>query len=84
MKTAIYIEDGITQLVLTPETEYEKDIIKGFGDKLDNVKVFNGTFYDCRGGWVRQTALKERSHFSQGDLPDDQSLIMRLSSEDTP
>jgi len=81
MKTAIYIEDGLTQLVLTPETEYEKDIVKGFGDKLDKVKVFNGTFYDCRGGWVRQTALKERSHFSQADPPDDSSLIMRLSAE---
>lgn len=82
MKTAIYIEDGVTQLVLSPETEYEKDIVKAFGDKLDRVSVFNGTFYDCRGGWVRQTALKERSHFSQGSPPEDCSLIMRLDKSE--
>ena len=82
MKTAIYIEDGIMQLVLTPETEYEKGIIKAFGDKLNRVKVFNGTFYDCRGGWIRQTALKERAHFSHGQLEDDSSLIMRIDAEE--
>jgi len=81
VKTAIYIEDGTTQIVLTPETEYEKGIVKGFGDKLDKVQVFNGTFYDCRGGWVRQSAFKERSHFSHGMPEDDSSLIMRLSQE---
>ena len=82
MKTAIYIEDGIMQLVLTPETEYEKGMIKAFGDKLNRVKVFNGTFYDCRGGWIRQTALKDRGHFSQGQPEDDSSLIMRIDAEE--
>lgn len=80
MKTAIYIEDGVTQLVLTPETEYEKGIVKGFGDKLDRVQVFNGTFYDCRGGWIRQTAQKY-SMYSHGQSDDDYSLIMRLDSD---
>lgn len=80
MKTAIYIEDGITQLVLTPETEYEKNLVKGFAEKLDRVQVFNGTFYDCRGGWVRQTALKHR-HFSGIPADEDHSLIMRLAEK---
>ena len=80
MKTAIYIEDGITQIVLTPEPEYEKDVIKGLGDKISRVQVFQGTFYDCRGGWVRQTALKHKSPYSF-DAQDDTSIIMRLDAE---
>ena len=81
MKTAIYIEDGVTQLVLTPETEYEKDIVKGFGDKLNRVQVFHGGFYDCRGGWIRQTAYQQSSDmYSSLDRSENCSLIMRLDS----
>lgn len=84
MKTAIYIEDGVTQLVLTPETEYEKDIVKGFGDKLDRVQVFQGGFYDCRGGWIRQTAYNDRGQGMYGvswDRSENASLVMRLDKE---
>jgi len=82
MKTAIYIEDGVTQLVLTPETEYEKDIVKGFGDKLDRVQVFQGGFYDCRGGWIRQSAYREPNgmYGSSWDRSENTSLVMRLDS----
>ena len=82
MKTAIYIEDGVTQLVLTPETEYEKGIVNGFGDKLSRVKVFEGQFYDCRGGWVRQSAYyPDRVSYGSWDRADS-SLIMRLDSSE--
>lgn len=85
MKTAIYIEDGTTQLVLTPETEYEKEIVRSFGKRLNTVKVFEGQFYDCRGGWVRQSAWRDRG--SLGSVYDryDTSLIMRIGTdEDQP
>ncbi len=77
MKTAIYIEDGVVQLVLTPEGEFEKNAISTFQDKPLAAKIFDGTFYDCRGGWVRQAeyfpgaALRGR----------DQSLIVRIEDE---
>lgn len=54
MKTAIYIEDGVVQLVITPETDFEKNAVKSFTDKPLETKIFSGSFYDCRGGWVRQ------------------------------
>ena len=79
MKTAIYIEDGVTQLVLTPETDYEKGIVSSFGDRLSCVEVFNGTFYDCRGGWVRQSAMKHKGSPYSHSIEDDCSLIMKLS-----
>ncbi len=82
MKTAIYIEDGVTQLVLTPETEYEKDIVHAFGKKLSRVQVFEGQFYDCRGGWIRQTAYyPERGSPMQHERRDS-SLIMRIDSDE--
>ena len=81
MKTAIYIEDGVTQLVLTPESEYEKNIVHSFGKRLDTVKVFEGTFYDCRGGWVRQSAWRERGPYDYYDSKDT-SLIMRIGTDE--
>jgi hypothetical protein len=79
VKTAIYIEDGVTQLVLTPESEYEQGIVKAFGKDLSRVQVFDGTFYDCRGGWVRQTAHRDRFFASYNDgYCHDSSLILRI------
>jgi len=33
MKTAIYIEDGMTQIVITPETDFDKAALKALRDK---------------------------------------------------
>ena len=55
MKTAIYIEDGVVQIVLTPNTAFEKELcskLEGFD--LENIKVYRGEFYHCVGGWDRQ------------------------------
>lgn len=82
MKVAIYIEDGVQQIVLTPETEYEKDVVHGFGRKISRVQVFDGSFYDCRGGWIRQSAYyparQSMGSFDRSDC----SIIMRLDKED--
>lgn len=67
MKTAIYIQDGDVQLVLTPESEFEKNALKAFQQKPLEAKIKRGSFYDCQGGWIRQCA-------------DDDSLIMRMKS----
>ena len=71
MKTAIYVEDGVVQLVLTPQNEFETNVLRSFdGDKL-NVVIKTGQFYDCRGGWTR--------HSSQEG--EERSLIIRVSEE---
>lgn len=77
MKTAIYIEDGVVQLVITPESEFEKTAMKSFYGKELNAKVFTGSFYDCRGGWVRQSGYFNRDHSFGGDN-NDNSLIIKL------
>lgn len=80
MKTAIYIEDGTVQLVLTPESEFEKDALSSFRDKPLDVKLFDGTFYDCRGGWVRQSAYRREGGMFGDDFgsANDKSLILRI------
>lgn len=54
MKTAIYIEDGRTQFVLTPESEIDKKVL----DELQstNLKTYRGEFYGCMGGWTRHSS----------------------------
>jgi hypothetical protein len=74
VKTAIYIEDGVVQLVITPETDFEKNALKAFDAKGEvSAQIFSGTFYDCRGGWVRQKSYYGTAY---GDN-NDQSLILR-------
>jgi len=68
MKTAIYIEDGIVQLVLTPQNQFERDALKSFGNENLSVRTFSGSFYECRGEWIRQ-----------GN--DDESIIIRIDEK---
>lgn len=84
MKTAIYIEDGIVQLVITPETDFEKSALRSFENKPMDAKVFAGSFYDCRGGWIRQARRNQVNGFSGYSREfdtDDRSLILRMSAK---
>lgn len=65
MKTAIYIEEGVTQIVLTPENEFEEKIVKEAEGKAT---LLRGGFYKCNGGWDRHSM-------------DDTSLIVRLERQ---
>ena len=59
MKTAIYIEDGLLQLVLTPQSETDRkvlDTLEGAGEEL---QTYRGEFYACQGGWTRQRETYE-------------------------
>lgn len=53
LKTAIYIEDGLTQFVLTAETDIDKKVLEQLRSGQD-VQTYPGSFYNCQGGWVRQ------------------------------
>lgn len=81
MKTAIYIEDGTVQLVITPESDFEKAALRSFETRPLEAKVFAGTFYDCRGGWVRQSGYFTGGF--RGDSNNDRSLILRMSEAAT-
>lgn len=79
MKTAIYIEDGVVQLVITPESDFEKNALSSFREKPLEAKIFDGSFYDCRGGWVRQA---EHNTYGIGrPNQDKKSLILQIRDE---
>ena len=79
MKTAIYVEDGVTQLVLTPETDFERGAMAIITDKSLTTEIFNGAFYDCRGGWTRQSTYYPTA-YGDGDYKYS-SIIIRITKK---
>ena len=71
MKIALYIEDGLEQIVLTPETETEKGIVGKLHDNTRELSIHSGEFYACEGGWMRH------SRFG-GEGQEDKSTIIVL------
>ncbi len=53
MKVALTIEEGRSQIVLTPETETERNVVKLLLQEGNRMSVKTGAFYPCRGGWSR-------------------------------
>lgn len=53
MKIALYIEDGLEQIVLTPTSDTEKGILGKLSDGSRQLSIKTGSFYECAGGWVR-------------------------------
>lgn len=73
MKSAIYIEQGVTQVVLTPESEWEKTALGMVYKAMEQgmASAYEGEFYQCRGGWNRWSPY--------GGETGDKSLIVRVA-----
>ena len=54
MRIAIVIENGLQQLVLTPETEHETACLAQMHSPNMVTSIFKGAYYECQGGWYRQ------------------------------
>lgn len=59
MKIAFYSEDGLDQIVLTPETATERAMLDKVHDGDPDLSVKRGSFYHCQGGWTRQSAADD-------------------------
>ena len=57
MKIALYIEDGLEQIVLTPESDTERAILGKLHGCDRELTIKQGAFYECRGGWTRHAEL---------------------------
>lgn len=76
MKVAIYIEQGVTQLVLTPTTDWERAVTDKLVPSGDStVRVRRGEFYECQGGWFRHGAFPHAN---------EKSLILRIDEPVRP
>lgn len=58
MRIALFVPDGVTQLVLTPETEHEKAVLNLLREHQGTVSWFEGEFYECQGGYFRQSSYR--------------------------
>lgn len=54
MRVALYIEDGLEQIVLTPESETERGIIGKLHDGTRELSVHRNSFFHTHGGFIRQ------------------------------
>lgn len=53
MKIAMVFENGVKQLVLTPDNDHEKMCLAALHDGAE-MSIFHGEYYACQGGWIRQ------------------------------
>jgi len=85
MKLALYSEDGATQVVITPQTKWEQDILDKLPEDGD-YRVYRGSFYACRGGWFRQGKgyYEKRGGYLgySSEPPSDSSLIFVFNKDE--
>lgn len=51
MKVALYIEDGMMQLALSPQNEWEKNVLRNITEHAKNVTIHRAEFYRTGGGY---------------------------------
>jgi hypothetical protein len=64
--------------VITPEEEFEKHALSIFQEHGLDAKIFAGSFYDCRGGWVRRSIYYTPR--SMGADNNDNRLILEIKT----
>lgn len=79
MRIALYIEDGLEQIVLTPESDTEKAILAKLDDGSRELSIKHGSFFNCRSGWTRYTPATW-DHFG-GQRADDRSTMIVLTAK---
>lgn len=76
MKIALYIEDGLEQIVLTPESETEKGILGKLHDGTRSLSILRGSFFDVRGGWTRYQPYEPKIMSYGSDRGDESTMIV--------
>lgn len=76
MKIALYIEDGLEQIVLTPDSATEKAILDKVHDGSRKLTIERGAFYGCRGGWTRWKESRGGSPYYSGVEQDESTMIV--------
>lgn len=76
MKIALYVEDGLEQIVLTPETETERAIVGKLHDGSRDLAVHKGEFYACQGGWTRW-----KQNYGNDDNYDSTMIVLRRKGD---
>lgn len=79
MKTALWMVDGVTQVVLSPETDWERTALAQI--QSGTLTVLSGKFFECRGGYWRG----EPTHTGMfGDNAPREDTILRVDRAPSP
>jgi len=54
MKIALYIEDGFEQIILTPSTDTERNLLAKLRDPDIEMTIQRGEFFHCRADFLRK------------------------------
>lgn len=84
MKIALYIEDGLEQIVLTPEGDTERSILAKLTDETRTLEIKHGSFYECRGGWMRHKASFIGLYDRERKDDDSTMLVLRQRQPEPP
>ena len=86
MRIALYIEDGLEQIVLTPESEAERGILGKLHDGSRELSIKRGSFYACQGGWTRHARQSFTSglYFPSESQDDDSTMIVLSDTDGSP
>jgi len=76
MKVSFYMEDGLEQIVLTPQNESEKKLLDRMHDDTRTVEIKRGSFFDCHGGWKRHGVYYEDSAYGGSKSNDESTMIV--------
>lgn len=76
MKIALYVEDGLEQIVLTPESDTEKAILGKLHDGSRHMELKKGSFFRCAGGWMRHGVYSTSNVYGRSDQNDDSTMIV--------
>lgn len=76
MKIALYIEDGLEQIVLTPESATETAILGKLHDGSRELAIKKGSFFKCRGGWTRHGVHTVHTAYGRSEENDESTMIV--------
>lgn len=76
MKIALYIEDGLEQIVLTPESDTEKAILGKLHDGSRELAIKKGSFFKCQGGWLRHGVHSQHTLYGRAEENDESTMLV--------
>lgn len=84
MRIALYIEDGLEQLVMTPESETEKGILGKMHDGSREMSLKRGSFYACQGGWTRHSPVYQDVYGGSSSRDDESTIVVFRPAKPKP
>ena len=83
MRDALYLQDGLEQIVLTPESDTEKSILGKLHDGDRVLSIKRGSFFKCQGGWMRH-GIHSRGMYGNDENDDSTMLVLDRVEQPAP